>query len=97
MLLKQAAQASRRAAFLRGEYFVRTGTRLCPPESCALLGDTLHALREGMMRDDASADAYRRLAARTDDGELRAVLERFSAEVAAAAQRKRCGIRRRFA
>ena len=96
-LLAQAAQAAHRAAVLRGEVFVRTGVMLSPPSSCPRLGEPLAALRESMLRDEASADAYRRLAETTPDTELRAVLERFSGETAAAAAEKRRSILRHFA
>ena len=96
-LTEHTAQAARRAALLRGEYFVRTGVKLCAPESCPRLGEALAALREGMLRDEASAEAYRRLSEQTDDEELRAGLTRFSCETAAAAAEKRRIIFRCFA
>lgn len=95
-LLAHAAQASHRAAALRGECFVRTGEKLRLPESCPRMGDALTSLRVGMLRDEASAGAYRRLAEQTDDRELRAALERFAAETAAAAAEKRQSILRCF-
>ena len=97
MLQEQAAQAFHRAAYLRGEVFIRTGERLRRPESCPRLGETLTALRESMLRDEASCRAYRRLAEQTDDGELRGVLERFACETAAAAAEKHRSILRCFA
>ena len=96
VLQQHASQAAHRAASLRGEWFVRSGEAVCPPETCPRLGETLTALREGMLRDRASSDAYRRLAAQTDDAELRSVLERFSRETAAAAEEKRRSILRCF-
>ena len=96
-LTEHAAQAARRAALLRGEYFVRTGVKLCAPESCPRLGDPLAALREGMLRDEASAEAYHRLSDQADSEELCAVLARFSCETAAAAVEKRRNILRCFA
>ncbi len=97
MLQAQAAQAARRAAVLRGEVFVRSGVMLRPPASCPRLGEPLTSLRESMLRDEASAETYRRLAEQTQDQELRTVLERFSCETAAAAAEKRRSILRRFA
>ena len=96
VLQQHAAQASHRAASLRGEYFVRTGETVCPPEICPRLEEPLTALREGMLRDRASADSYRRLAAQTDDAELSSLLERFSRETAAASDEKRRSILRCF-
>ena len=96
MLLEHAAQASHRAGCLRGELFVRTGERHLPPESCPRLGDTLSALREGMLRDEASAKAYRRAAERSDGETLRCALERFAREADAAAADKRQRILRSF-
>lgn len=96
MLQAQAAQAARRAAVLRGEVFLRSGVMLCPSASCPRLDAPLTSLRESMLRDEASADAYRRLAEKTQDPDLRTVLERFSCETAAAAAEKRRSILRRF-
>ena len=96
MLQEHAAQASHRASCLRGEYFVRCGVRHCPKDSCPRLGDTLSALRDGMLRDRASAEAYRRAAKSTEDEELRERLDRFACEVDAAAAEKRRMILRCF-
>jgi len=96
MLLEHASQASHRAACLRGEYFVRYGMRHCPPESCPRLGDTLSALREGMLRDEAAAKAYSRAAEHMEDKDLRSALERFACEADSASAEKRRMILRCF-
>ena len=96
MLQEHASQAAHRASYLRGEYFVRSGKRHCPPESCPRLGDTLTALREGMLRDEAAAKAYRHAAKHTDDSELKNALERFACEANSAAAEQRRMILRGF-
>ena len=96
MLLDHAAQAAHRASCLRGEYFVQYGVRHCPPESCPRLGDTLTALREGMLRDEAAAKAYRRAAEHMGDKELKSTLEHFACEADTAAAEKRRMILRCF-
>ena len=96
MLQEHASQASHREACLRGEYFVRCGVRHDPPESCPRIGDTLSALRESMLRDEAAAGAYRRAADHAGSEDMRCMLERFACEAASAAAEKRRMILRCF-
>ena len=96
MLQEHAEQAAHRAAFLRGEYFIRCGKRHCPSDSCPRIGDTLDALRDGMLRDESAARAYRRAAERADDEGFRRTLERFACEAGSAAGDKRRLILRCF-
>jgi hypothetical protein len=85
LLRKHAALASKRAAVLRGELFVRTGERRHSPSSCPRLGDTLASLREGMLRDRDAAKALRDAAKQTEERSLCAILERFAVEAESAA------------
>ena len=71
---------------LRAAYYLQTGERHCPPETCSVRGGLLPDLRADCLAARARAGRYA-AAAKTAPDDLRALYEALSAEEQAHAER----------